>query len=258
MPLTEPNTVNPAKRINPRFLFFYGKEKTFKTTIAAQLPYSYLCVLQHEGAGADYIEYKGHTFGSLDEFEKALPTLRGWYKEGKFKYLVIDTADALVSWLENRATDRYGKTVNKEKVGLVATVLEIGYGKGTDMLAQMLKDLWAELLTCCDGLVMIGHCKSFEKTEQVTEAKDIDLPGKLRNLVAYRACATAYCFLREENGVKKAWFTFEPSDKVNGGARIPRLAGKRLCVGEMKEGKLVADWSGIYLPEPAPAASAPK
>lgn len=246
MPLTDPTILNPPKRINPQVSFFYGREKIGKTTVMAQLPDSYLCVLKYEGAGADYISYRGHSFTSYKEFVDSLPQLQKWYKEGKFKRLVIDSVDALVSWIENVATERYGKTIAKEKDQVVATVFELGFGKGHKMALSIFQDIWAQLLTCCDELVWVGHCKVGEsQTEQKVIPKEVDLPGNgLRNFVCYSCCAAGFMFLKD----KSLWVTFHTEDEIAGGSRSKHLAAQRIELAKMVDGSLQADWSKIFLP----------
>lgn len=247
MALTDPTVVNKPKRINPGLLCFYGLEGIGKTTIAAQIPDSYLCEIAHEGSGADYIEYRGHAFKNLEELEAAIPIFQAWKKEGKMpKRLIVDSVDALLSWIENRITAKYCGLIDKEKKPIVATALELGYGKGHDMAAQVLKDLWASLLTCCDEMIFVAHCKAHDKTEQTVIPKDIDLPGKLRNFVCYKADATAYAF---RNTAGEIWFTFHSDDKSAGKSRAAHLQGKRIKLASTVNGKLVCDWSQIYLPE---------
>lgn len=249
--LTPPDQVNEPVRVNPSLLVFYGKEGIGKTTIAAQIPDAYVLVISHEGAGADYIRYRGHRFSSLEDLEQAIPTLKQWYKEGKIKRLVVDSIDALLSLIENRASQRYGKLIDKEKKPIVATVFELGYGKGNDMAAQLLKDLWAELRLCCDDLIFVAHCKAGDKTTQEVAPHDVDLPGKLRNFVCYKADATAYAWRTKEGEV---WFTFFSNDASAGKSRPTHLQGKKLKIASTIDGKLVADWSQVYLPEPSAQA----
>jgi hypothetical protein len=246
MPLNAPDKLNPVKRRNPRLLFLYGKEKIGKTTAVAQLPDSYLLELVHEGAGADYIEYKGSCIETLNDFDNALPQLRQWNIDKKFKRLVIDSIDSLVSWIEDRCTNAYQKSINKEKVGIVATVFELNFGKGHDMAVQLLKDYIAKLLGCCDELVFVGHCKAADKTEQTVIVKEVDLPGKLRNKVVYTADAAGYVFLQ---GKGDLWVTFHSADEIAGGSRSRHLAGQRIQLGTFVNGAMKADWSKIYLSE---------
>jgi hypothetical protein len=245
--LTDPSILNPPKRVNPQFHFIYGKEKCGKTSASVQLPDSYLLELVHEGAGADYLAYRGHAFGSLAELRDSYKQLKTWNQERKFRRLIVDTADALVSWLEDEASKKYKTLINKENAPIVATVMELGYGKGTEMLAQMFKDELAALRCCCDELLLLGHCKEFDKTEQAVDAKEVDLPGKLRNKIVYAADAAAYCFQKDD----QLWLTYANKDEIAGGSRALHLAGQRIMLSEMKNGKLQTFWEKIYLPEPS-------
>lgn len=251
MPLTDPSVLNPPQRTNPGFLVYYGKEKCGKTSLAALLPDSYLLVLAHEGCGADFISYKGSTIRSLKELRDGLPTLKKWTEEKKFKYLVIDSADAMVSMLEDEATAAYRNTINKEKEGLVATIMERGYGKGTETLAQLLKDLVAQLRSVCDTLIVIARQKKMDKTEQIVDTADLSLPGKLRDMIVYTADATAWCFPRKnkDTGADELAFVLSAREAISGGTRAPHLANKTIAVGEWKDGNLTAFWDKIFLPD---------
>ena len=248
--LTDPSILNPPKRVNPQFLFIYGREKIGKTTAAAQLPDSYLLEILHEGAGADYVSYRGSAVGSLAELRAGYTQLREWNKAGKFRRLVVDTGDALIALLEDEASKKYKTLINKENAPIVATVMELGYGKGTEMLAQMFKDELAALKTCCDELLVLGHSKKYDTTVEATNAKDVDLPGKLRSKIIYTADAAAYAYL-DRTKKNELWLAFSNTDEVAGGSRARHLAGQKVKLGEFGPEGMIANWSKIYLPAPA-------
>lgn len=261
MPLNPPEQINAPTRRNPLIHLIYGPPKIGKTTAICQIPGCYLLELRStEGAGAEYVSYRGSAFDTLDELKSAIPTLRQWGTvEKRFKYLAIDTIDAIENWVEARGTALYMKSpAMREKEGsIINSVYELGYGRGHNLVRPEFKNLLAELGKCCEGLILVSHLKagSFDKTEQVITAKDIDLPGKLANVACYAACAIGYFFMPADKPNER-WITYvpKPGDTSCGG-RCPHLSGKRFKISEQVGDTVKADWSKIYVDE-TPATTA--
>lgn len=257
MPLNPPDVINAPAAVNPRLMLLYGPAKVGKTSALAQLPQSYLLDLKAtEGSGADYLEYRGSRIDTLADLEMSYEQLRAWRKEGKFKRLIIDTVDSLEAWCEEACTDTYNKTADAKKNGVVASVYERAYGAGHHAVRTKFKEVVAELLRCADELVFVGHLrdKVLDKTQQEVIAKDIDLTGKLANIICYMVDATGYVF-RDRQGKLKV--TFATNELINCGVRCRHLIGKSFELGQMVDGKLVCNWEQIYLPTPATPAPQP-
>lgn len=263
MPLNPPEQINAPTRRNPLIHLIYGRPKIGKTTAVAQIPGCYLLELRStEGAGAEYISYRGSTFDTLEELKQAIPTLRKWGKEEKkFKYLAVDTIDAVENWVEMTGTDAYKKSpAIKEKEGsVINSVYELSFGRGHNLVRPAFKNLLMELGSCCDGLVLLSHLKSgsFDKSEQEVVAKDIDLPGKLANVACYAACAIGYFFMPADKPNER-WITYVPKPgDTNCGGRCPHLSGKRFKISEQVGDAVKADWSKIYVDEAPVTAAMP-
>ena len=91
------------------------------------------------------------------------------------------------------------------------------------------------LMDCCDHVIIIGHRKKTIIGNESVEVNvsSLDLSGKLKNYVMAKSDAIGFVYRDEEGHLK---ISFEASDEIEAGTRLPHLAGKIL---DFK-------WSEIY------------
>lgn len=101
--------------------------------------------------------------------------------------------------------------------------------------------------TLADRIIILGHMK--DKTLTMPDGKeviasDIDLTGKIRNIVCSRSDAIAIMY-RKGN---QTFLNFNTSDTVTCGARPKHLRNKEIVITEESpEGEITAYWEKIYI-----------
>ncbi len=229
--ITLPTTKIKAETQNPRLLLLYGMPKVGKTTVLSQLEESLLIDLE---SGSDFVEavkIKANSLHELGEICKAIKTANKPYK-----YIAIDTIDKVEEWCEGSATNRYKKSPQGANFK-GDNVLTLPMGAGYLYLRQdVLK--WVEYLrTITDNLILISHLKlsNINKGGNETQVKDIDLTGKIKNIVCGMADAIGYMYRHEDTG--ELIVSFKTNDEVTCGSRCEHLKGVEFPF----------DWKKIYV-----------
>jgi len=142
-----------------------------------------------------------------------------------YNYLALDTIDNVVSWFE--------KDVARDNN--VDSFAKIPFGDGYNQVRTRTMAMISALMECCEHIIIIGHRKKTIIGNDSVEVNvsSLDLSGKLKNYVMAKSDAIGFVY-RDEDGKLKV--SFEASDEVEAGTRLPHLAGKIL---DFK-------WSEIY------------
>lgn len=236
MSIQLPTTKSKPSIINPRVLVLYGPPKVGKSTVLAQLEN---CLILDFEEGTDFLEALRIKITSLKQLAEVTAAIR---EAGRpYKYLAMDTVTEIESWCEELATATYkASVIGKTFEG--KSVLELPKGGGYLYLRQAFAEVTQMVASVAQNVILVGHLreKFLEKDSQEASAKDLDLTGKIRNIVCSRADAVGYLFRRKGQNTPLE-VSFQTVDEVNCGSRCEHLKGKTFPF----------DWSKIYLPEVA-------
>ena len=158
-------------------------------------------------------------------------------RSGKpYKYVTVDSVTMLEEFCEIDATAKYKETsMGKNFTG--NTILTLPQGAGYGLLRNELMPYVRNILPMfADRIILICHLKDkliVDKKGQEVSAKDVDLTGKLRNMICAQADAIGYLY-REEGELK---VSFETKEDMVCGSRCDHLKGQNF----------VFDWSKIYI-----------
>jgi hypothetical protein len=214
-----PTGIVKAERRDPKVTILYGPPKVGKTTMLSKLPN---CIIVDLEEGSDLLDAVKIKIRSLEEFREFGKAVK---EAGKpYKYLAIDTVDALENWCEAAGTAMYkqtpiGKAFDK------GSVLELPNGAGYYWLRQAFNVYFDAACTLADHVLFIGHVreKSIEKKGKELTAKDLDLTGKIKSIACAKADAIGYVYRGAEGELR---VNFIPQDEVNCGSRCEHLRGK--------------------------------
>ena len=241
MPLTfpKPNEPIPPTDVSPRTLILYGPPKIGKTTVITSLP-DYLLV-ELEPNGAKYVSAVKIELDNIlqiaqveDHFKKSNP-------KPTFRFLVVDTLDQLEVWAELEATRRYkASTIGSTFKG--DSVLELPKGGGYFHLRNTFYEYFNRLRSLAPYTIFLGHVKDGLLGVEGKEvaSKDLDLTGKVKNIVCSYADATGHAF-RAKDG--KFTVNFKTTDIANCGSRCAHLAGKEFVFDQPAT---VENWKQLY------------
>lgn len=173
-----------------------------------------------------------------------------------YDFLGVDTLTAMQVIAEQMATSNFNKSVigqgmaKKRDGELVKSVItELADGAGY----MWLFDAWETMLRSLEGLVkkgvvFMGHTKqgSLLKNGQNISAKDIDLTGKLKQMLLRDVQASGTLYRSDTNTVKVSFVSDERDLTTK--SRCAHLANKEFTFSSLNEktGELTVYWNIIY------------
>jgi len=216
--------------MSPRILFLYGAPKVGKTTKLAELDNNLILDTEEGTRAIDAVKVNITSLKDLAVYGEEI------LKQGRpYKYISIDVIDAIEDWAEEEATKIYkASTIGANFTG--DSVLDLPQGAGYRWLRDSFFRITRYISTLADRVIVIGHLrdKSITISGKEVDAKDINLTGKIKTIMASKSDAIGYVF-RDKEGVLMV--TFEAKDEVTCGARHPHLAGKTIPL----------EWDSIYI-----------
>lgn len=229
-----------ATRVGPKILILYSLPKVGKTEALTELAKVQDCLIvdAEQPHGTDTYET---TAMKVDNMAQVLyvPDLikaegikrASAGKKGidafPYKFVAIDTLDAVEDMGEISATTRYkATTIGKSFTG--KSVLELPNGGGYYYLRTEVTDVIDAYSEITPYLILIVHVKEkLIATKENIDVKinDISLTGKLSSIVCAKADAIGYLYRDKKGELRVSFQTF---DGAVMGARQKYLAGKDL------------------------------
>ncbi len=240
MPIILPREPVPATAGSPRIMTLYGPPKVGKTTIVSVLPKALLLDIEN---GSDYVTMMKI---KLDNALQIAPVVKDIIAAGKpYTYLIIDTIDKIEEWAEMEATREY-KASNKGKTFDGDSVLELPQGAGYYYLRQTFRKFFTLLSIAAPFIIYIGHVrdKVINAESKDVTSKDLDLTGKIRNIVCSLSDAIGHVY-RDKAG--KLIVSFNTIETIQCGSRCQHLRGKTFTFSTPVA---LSDWKNIYLELP--------
>jgi hypothetical protein len=253
----------PTKKIapehlNPRKLFIYSPPKMGKTSLLAELDNCLIIDLENGSSFVDALKLEANNLDELKSVIVAIIEAKKGDNPLEYDYIAIDTLTKLEELVVPYAKTLYratpmGKSFDYDSAGNdlnTQSVLSLPNGAGYGYLREALEKVRKALEGLPKkGIIYTGHLKEkfIEKQGKEVNAKDIDLTGKIKNIVCADMDAIAYLY-REGN---KTFFSFKASDEVLCGSRCKHLKGKDVLMSELdgESGKFTTYWDSIFLPE---------
>ena len=215
-----PTKVIKSTTVNPSLLTVFGQSKVGKTTMLSKLNN---CLIIDTEKGTKYVDALKVQVNNSAELKDIVRALKE--SGSQYNYLALDTIDNVVSWFE--------KDVARDNN--VDSFAKIPFGDGYNQVRTRVMNMISALMDCCDHIIIIGHRKKTIIGNESVEVNvsSLDLSGKLKNYVMAKSDAIGFVYRDEEGHLK---ISFEASDEIEAGTRLPHLAGKIL---DFK-------WSEIY------------
>jgi len=214
-----PTKVVKSNTVNPSLLTVFGQSKVGKTTMLSKLNN---CLIVDTEKGTKYVDALKVSVNSSGELKQIIRALK---EDSNYNYIALDTIDNVVSWFE--------KDIARENN--VESFAKIPFGDGYNQVRNRVMSMISALMECCDHIIIIGHRKKTIIGNDSVEVNvsSLDLSGKLKNYVMAKSDAIGFVYRNEDGNLK---ISFEASDEIEAGTRLPHLAGKIL---DFK-------WSEIY------------
>ena len=243
--LVLPTEKNKPKVNNPRFLILYGKPKSGKTTIAAELDNNLIVDLEGGSEYLSALSIQARSINDLGNISNAIQEEINKTGKKPYKYITIDNATRLEEICMSFACTLYrqtpmGKTWKGDDVRLLPN------GSGYLYLRQAVRKVIDMFRKLCDNFILIGHTKDkmIDKEGQEMTEMALDLVGKLGDIICGEADAVGYIYRKKNETI----ISFEGGDNTVREARAPHLRGKKIVIAESDENNNVnVHWDRIYL-----------
>lgn len=229
--------------VSPKRTLIYSMPKAGKTTLAAGLDNSLLLDLEN---GSDFVSAVTMKANSVEELGAIC---RQIIDQGKpYKYLIIDTVTALEAMCIPFAGKLYKNSPQGQNFNVNNNILHLPNGAGYMWLREAVELTLKGLENSCDRLILLGHLKDKfldRPGKDSVSAKDIDLTGKLKNIVCAKADAIGYLFRRNSN---ESVLSFKTSEEILCGARPEHLRNQEIVVAQQHaDGKITTHWDRIFI-----------
>lgn len=251
-----PTQIKKASVTEPKVAVLFAHSKCGKTSALAQLPNSLIIDLE---SGADYYDCM-----SINIKEEALKTNVNPLKvllsipamiqkanqdAGKkvYDFIILDTTSAMEDLALTLALIRYKQSsMGKSYDG--DSILKLPSGAGYLWLREAFEEIYnmfKYLPAKC--LILSGHVKSanINKKGQDLIAKDINLTGKLKQIVCSDADCIGFMYRDTKEQVNKLSFLNDEQDLASG-ARQDYLSGKEFTISKVIDNKLQTYWEQIF------------
>ncbi len=237
------NTKKEASIVNAREMVIISYPKIGKTELLTKLPGNYL-ILDFEG-GTDFYSSNAINVNDLDTFNQ----LRDEFiaTSPKFDFIVIDTLTSLYNNIVNQiAVSMYNKDEKKSKP-LDWDITVLGYGLGYTYKRNALQKIQEFFRQYCNCLILSAHVadKAMGNTDEQMNVKDIDIEGKLKNILALKTDAIG---ILSRTAPNQNTLSFTASTGQVAGTRVKHLANKEILISEkMPDGELKTHWDQVFI-----------
>ena len=229
---------------NPRFLVYFGKPKSGKTTIASLLENNIIIDLEN---GTDFLSamvLKATNVSELSEIANAIANANKEAGKFVYDYITIDNGTKLEEIVHSLALQLYQATpMGKAYTG---NILKLPNGGGYMYLQEAFFKVIDMFKTLAPTLILICHTKDKLINVEGKELSEmsIDLAGKLARLVAADADAIGFVYRKKNQTI----INFNGGGDFIVEARQPHLRGQEIVVAESNESnEIKAYWDRIFL-----------
>lgn len=239
------NTEKKATAKNARELIMFSYPKVGKTELLTKLPGKYV-ILDFEG-GTDFYDCHAVSVPDLETFNKVRDEFVN--SNVQFDFIVLDTLTSMYANIINAIAVSIYNNDNKKSKPLDWDIDKLDYGKGHIYKREAVKKVLEFFKDYCKCLILTGHVKdaALEGDSGTINVKDLDVEGKLKNILALKTDAMGLLYRSKDNPNQNI-LSFTASTGQIGGTRIQHLANKEVMISEKKEdGTLEAHWNKIFI-----------
>lgn len=236
-----PKTRIKAEYKSPKISIIYSKPKSGKTTAVSLIENNLILDLENGSDFVDAIKIKANSAEDIRLIGEEILK-----QEKPYRYITVDTITALEDIALPVALNMY-KSTPMGKTFKDANILNLPNGGGYYWLRQAMEALMNYIETLAPRIIYLGHLKDklLNTDGKEVNSSDLDLTGKMRNIVCSRADAIGM-LKREKN---QTILSFKTSDIVNCGARPEYLRNKEIVLLESDDsGSIVKNgWNSIFI-----------
>lgn len=234
-----------AKAEDPRFLILFGKPKSGKTTLVANLENNLIIDLE---GGSEFMDALAIQARTVEDLGKIASTIKTEMETNggtfPYKYITIDSGTILEDIIKPYALKIYQRTPQGKKYE--DDILKLPNGAGYMYLREAFEKVRKMFQDLCESFILICHCKDSMINKEGKEISEmsIDLAGKLGRITMAAADAIGYVYRNKNQTI----VNFNGGGDTICEARAPHLRGKEVVIAESDSNNDVhVDWTKIYL-----------
>jgi hypothetical protein len=242
-----PKSKIKAETLNAKTLVIFGKPKSGKSSICANLDNNLIIDLESGYAHLDALKVSANNITELGLVAKAIQeanTEAGGYA---YKYITIDNATKLEEIVKELALQLYkASPVGKAYSG--EDVLKLPNGAGYMWLREAFFKVLDMFKSLSKHLIIVAHTRDSLINREGKEMSElsIDLSGKIARLVAADCDALGYLYRQKNQTI----LSFNGGGDFIAEARPVHLRGQEIVIAESNDsGQIEYYWDRVYLPE---------
>ena len=260
-----PTAPRPAVIATPKRALIFSKPKVGKTLILSKLPN---CLILDFEEGTLAIEAMAYPIKKVSDIVGVCKAIKD--ADYPYEYIAIDTASALEEMCIPVAEQQWAKSPDgkewfladsKDPTKLHAesgkakygSVMNLPYGKGYSLVADVFNDVINRLQKCAPKLIILAHSTYAvinKKDGSEFSSLDIQMSKKCKFAAIFKADAIGYMY---RDG-KQNFINFTASEDVGAGGRHRYLEKEHILISEYieeegKDEKFVTYWDKIFSPE---------
>jgi hypothetical protein len=243
----------------PKRMILFSKPKVGKTTIVSQLDNCLILDFEEGTLAIDALSYP------INEISDIVKVCKAIEEAGKpYNYICVDTASALeemaIPVAEKRFAnspegdkwflrDENGKLHPKSLKARYGSVMNLPYGKGYTLVADVFNDVLARLEKVAPKLILLAHSTYATLNKEGVEftSLDIQMSKKCKFAATFKADAIGYIY---RDG-KQNFINFTATEDVGAGGRHRYLEKEHILISEYVEDEngnesLKTYWENIY------------
>jgi hypothetical protein len=243
----------------PKRMILFSKPKVGKTTIVSQLENCLILDFEDGTLAIDALSYPIKKISDVVKVCKAIVAANNPYD-----YICIDTASALEEMAIPVAEQRFANSPEGEKWFLedengklhpkslkakYGNVMNLPYGKGYTLVADVFNDVLNRLEKVAPKIILLAHSTYATLNKEGVEftSLDIQMSKKCKFAATFKADAIGYIY-REG---KQNFINFTASEDVGAGGRHRYLEKEHVLISEYVDGEdgsevLKTYWDKIY------------
>jgi hypothetical protein len=258
-----PTEPRPAVIKTPKRMIIFSKPKVGKTLITSKLPKCLILDFEEGTLAVDAMSLQVKKFSDIDDICTAIRDA-----EYPYQFIAVDTASALEEMCILEAERRWANTVEganwfkrdpdnpskyhpKSGKMQMGTILNLSWGKGFQMVADIFNEVILKLEKHAPKLILLAHSTYATLNKDGVEftSVDIQLGKKSKFNATFKADAIGYMY---RDG-KQNKINFSATDDVGAGGRHRYLEKDHVLISEYVEDengneKLITYWEKIFAP----------
>jgi uncharacterized protein YozE (UPF0346 family) len=242
----------------PRFLIFYSKPKTGKTSSLMQLPNSLLIDLENssdffEGNGFNVIkkgiELTKHPITLLKELANKIKEANDTAGKAVYDFIVLDSATVLEDYATLLATKNYKNSVIGKSFTGHDVVKELANGAGYAFMREAFDELYEPFITLPGKcFILVVHTKDtvVNREGKDMSTTDLNLTGKAKMITASKADGIGLIY-RSKKEANLNILSFKQDDtNISIGCRLDYLRNQEFEISSIEDNKLKTNWEVIF------------